>query len=150
MTARIWKKNCLDMFPENSKRPRWRHREWKAVPRPSCCNRESAIADRRTKPSPALLDLRHPVKFISNLLWNKSVLTAVRQYRQPKRDSFRDSQPVKVVQQRRHVVEFPGFLRRTSPLTGTSMTVARIRVCLSKERREVRHGESFDRYLGNG
>jgi len=59
------------------------------------------------------LDLRHLVKVISKVLWCKSILTAVRQYRQPKRDSFRDSQPVMVVQQRRHVVEFPGSVDQT-------------------------------------
>jgi len=34
--------------------------------------------------------------------------SGIRRNRQPKRDSFRDSQPVKVVQQRRYVVKFPG------------------------------------------
>jgi len=52
-------------------------------------------------------------KAISKVLWCKSILTAVRQNRQPKRDSFRDSQPVKVVQQRRHVVKFPGSVDPT-------------------------------------
>jgi len=33
--------------------------------------------------------------------------SGIRQNRQPKRDTFLDSQPVKVVQQRRPVVKFP-------------------------------------------
>jgi len=53
------------------------------------------------------------MKVISKLLWCKSILTPVRQNRLPNRDSFWDSQPVKVVQQRRHVVKFPGSVDQT-------------------------------------
>jgi len=48
------------------------------------------------------------MKVISKVLWSKTALTALCQYRQPKRESFRDLQQVTVAQQRRHVVEFPG------------------------------------------